>query len=287
MCSLHPPCPRNQVHEHRRMILQDCTQAQIPPGGREVSVANCAGDPLEVPGLEIALGDKVHAFRMRSDGRRIQARAGDVALEPLVDDSPGKRPVMIGRVCLAASEELPELPFRTFRAEMSFGALAIPAVPELDHSVTLRTLGRLKRGRILKLLEVVLVRAVVDVHLGLDLLAAFGAILPAARMSLVVVETAERVAGMVPRAAVRRVGEHDVVLLVVADRATTAFGRGQPLRLSAQTAACLPGSGVPSGTSSSLFHVALPPRTGPEFCLNDTCPSRSLTVPVRSDPGGF
>src|SRR5207245_55589 len=88
--------------------------------------------------------------------------------------------------------------------------------------------------RVLQLLEVVLVRPVVDVDLGLEISPAPAALLPGAAVSLRVVVAAQREAPMVAVTAVPRVREQDVRLLVVADPLPATPRRGQLRRLAAQ-----------------------------------------------------
>lgn len=97
-------------------------------------------------------------------------------------------------------------------------------------------LRRFVSRRIGEGLEVVLVRAVVDVHLGLERVSTFRAILPIPGMLLIDMVAAKRVTAVIPTATVPSVGKQLVVVLVVANPIATALGLGQVLGLSAQTA---------------------------------------------------
>jgi hypothetical protein len=91
----------------------------------------------------------------------------------------------------------------------------------------------LEPGGVLQLLEVVLVRPKVHVEFGLELLAADRACLPGTRVLLGMVKPTERVAPMVPVAAVPGMSEENVPVLVVTDPVATAFGARESIRFAA------------------------------------------------------
>ena len=80
----------------------------------------------------------------------------------------------------------------------------------------------LERRRVFEFLEIVLVRAVPDVHFRLETLATFLAILPAARVPFFVMITAQRVAAVVAMARISCVRKENVLVFVVADPIATA-----------------------------------------------------------------
>jgi hypothetical protein len=77
------------------------------------------------------------------------------------------------------------------------------------------------------------------VHFGFHTVTALGAILPTARMLLIKVQSAQRVASMIPMATVAVRGEQHVLVLVIADPLITAFCFREMSRRAAQTAARL------------------------------------------------
>src|SRR5437867_10776590 len=85
--------------------------------------------------------------------------------------------------------------------------LGVAPLAQYDHRLAPGAPGRLVGRRVLELLEVVLVRPVVDVDLGLEISPAPAALLPGAAVSLRVVVAAQREAPMVAVTAVPRVRE--------------------------------------------------------------------------------
>jgi len=94
----------------------------------------------------------------------------------------------------------------------------------MDDLPTLRAEGWFECGRILQFLEIVLVGAVPDVHLGFERFTAFFAIFPLACMSLIVMGPAEGIAVVVSVAAVPRVRERDILVMIVAYPVPAAIG---------------------------------------------------------------
>ena len=94
---------------------------------------------------------------------------------------------------------------------------------------------RRERGRILQSLEIVLVRAIPYVHLGFEGLSAFLTFFPLSRVSLRMMEPAQRVAVVVPVTAVLGIGEQDVLVVVVADPVSTTIGFGEFLGFAAKS----------------------------------------------------
>ena len=72
----------------------------------------------------------------------------------------------------------------------------------MNYAPTLGAVRWLERGRVFEFLEIVLVRAEPDVHFRLETLATFLAILPASRVPLVEMRTAQCVAVVVAVAGV-------------------------------------------------------------------------------------
>jgi len=97
--------------------------------------------------------------------------------------------------------------------------------------------GRLKGGRVFQLLEVVVVGAVVDIHLRLDVLSALGAGLPTALVLLRVVESAQGEPAVIAMAAIPGIGKELVAVLVVADPLPAAVRFHQLGSLPAEEAA--------------------------------------------------
>ena len=87
----------------------------------------------------------------------------------------------------------------------------------MDNALAIRAMRRLELGRVGELLEVVFVRAVPNVYLGLEILETFFALLPASRMLLDVMRTAQRIAAVIAVAGITRVRKEDVICFVVAD----------------------------------------------------------------------
>ena len=85
---------------------------------------------------------------------------------------------------------------------------------------------RAKRGRVREGLEVVIVRPIVDVHLGVERVATLPAGLPGAVVAFGGVMAAEREAAMIASAAVVGKGEEHVGVLIVANPSPTAVRAG-------------------------------------------------------------
>jgi len=81
--------------------------------------------------------------------------------------------------------------------------------------------------RILKFLEIVLVRPVVDGHLCFGVFSALWTIFPVTRVSFRMVVPAQCESSVIPVATAASVGEQDVIVLIVADPVATALGLGQ------------------------------------------------------------
>ena len=94
----------------------------------------------------------------------------------------------------------------------------------MDDLPTLRAEGWFECGRVFQFLEVVLVGAVPDVHLGFKGFAAFVAVFPGACMSFIVMGPAEGIAIVVSVAAVPRVRERDILVMIVAYPVPAAIG---------------------------------------------------------------
>ena len=94
----------------------------------------------------------------------------------------------------------------------------------MDDLPTLRAEGWLECGRVLQFLEVVLVGAVPDVHLGFEGVTAFLAVFPVANMPFVVMGPTESVAIMISVAAVSGVRERDILVMIVANPVPAAIG---------------------------------------------------------------
>lgn len=87
----------------------------------------------------------------------------------------------------------------------------------MDDGAAAGAKGWLEAGWVLQLFEVVVVGAVVDIHLGLDVLSALGAGLPTALVFLRVVESAQGEPAVIAMAAIPGIGKELVAVLVVAD----------------------------------------------------------------------
>ncbi len=112
-------------------------------------------------------------------------------------------------------------------AKVALPSMRVPFLPKCDHSLALgAACGPIFR-RILKLLEIVLVCPVVDIHLCFGTVSAFWTIFPVTRVSFRVVEPAQCESPVIPAATVASVRKQDVVVLVVADPVPAALGLGQ------------------------------------------------------------
>jgi hypothetical protein len=94
----------------------------------------------------------------------------------------------------------------------------------MDDLPTLRAEGWFECGRVFQFLEVVLVGAVPDVHLGFKGFAAFVAVFPEACMSFIVMGPAEGIAIVVSVATVPGVRERDIFVMIVANPVPAAIG---------------------------------------------------------------
>jgi hypothetical protein len=108
----------------------------------------------------------------------------------------------------------------------------------MDDTPAVYAVCRLKRRRIFEFLEMVLVRAIPDVHFSLDILAALLTVPPPTRMPFRLVRAAEGIAGLIAVTRIACKREKDVILLVVANPIATASRPRQWFRgRAAQTAA--------------------------------------------------
>ena len=87
----------------------------------------------------------------------------------------------------------------------------------MDHAPTLSTVRRLERGQVFECLGIVLVRAVPDVHFGLETFTTFFTVLPASRVPFVVVITTQCVAVVIAMAGIRRIRKENVLVFVDAN----------------------------------------------------------------------
>ena len=110
---------------------------------------------------------------------------------------------------------------------------------EVDYFFTCGAARWLEFGRVFKFFEIVFVRAVIDIHLGLEAIAAFFAGFPVARVPFIEVRTAQCIAVMVAGTTVMGIGKQDVILMVVADPIAAALGFGQIFGFTTQSAARL------------------------------------------------
>jgi hypothetical protein len=126
---------------------------------------------------------------------------------------------------------------RQRRASFTVIARALHCVGILgktDNRMALRAAGRAVAWWILQLDEVVLVRAVVDIHLRLDIFAALLAVAPITGVFFGGMVAAEGIAPMVSGAAIPGIGKDDVTVLVVTDPLAAARGPREFPPLAAQ-----------------------------------------------------
>ena len=109
----------------------------------------------------------------------------------------------------------------------------------MDDLPTLRAECWFECGRVFQLLEIELVRAVPDVHFGFEGFAAFVAVFPMACMSFIVMGPAEGIAIVVSVAAVPRVRERDILVMIVAYPVPAAIGLSDLSDFAAQATARL------------------------------------------------
>jgi hypothetical protein len=127
----------------------------------------------------------------------------------------------------------------------------------MDDLPTLRTEGRFEFGQVFKFLEVVLVGAVPDVHLGFEGFAAFVAVFPVACMSFIVMGPAEGIAIVVSIAAVPGVRERDILVMIVANPVPAAIGLSDLSDFATQATARLLSLGL------RCIHISLARYAGP------------------------
>ena len=112
-------------------------------------------------------------------------------------------------------------------------AHGIATLAQVQDFPTFRTTRWLESWRIFELFEVILVRPIVDIHFGLEVIPAFLAGLPVAGMSFVEVMAAQCVAVMVSVTTIAGIGKQDIVLFVVTDPIAAALGLRQVFGLAA------------------------------------------------------
>ena len=100
--------------------------------------------------------------------------------------------------------------------------LSVAISPELDHDATLRALRRCVGRRIRKLLEIVLVSSVPDIHFGLERFLTFRTVFPIAVVLLVKMEGTESIAAVVSVTTIMRIREQHILVFVIADPGTAA-----------------------------------------------------------------
>ena len=106
-----------------------------------------------------------------------------------------------------------------------FAGIGVAAFSQIDDDPTFRALGRVECWRAFQYFEVVLVRAVVNVHFRLvDLLAAASAILPAPFVPLVPVQGAQGKTRMVAVAAIACIRKELIGMFVVTNPVAAALG---------------------------------------------------------------
>ena len=113
----------------------------------------------------------------------------------------------------------------------------VGVLPQTNHVAALLTESWHVPGRVLELLEVVLVGAEVDVQFGLEVFATLGAIFPVAVVLLGMMGTTEGEASVIAEAAVPCIREQLVLVLVVADPLTAALRSDELARFSAESTA--------------------------------------------------
>ena len=100
-------------------------------------------------------------------------------------------------------------------------------IAQVDDLLTFRATSRLELWRVLKFFEIIFVRAVIDVHFGLKVSAAFFTGFPVARMSFIKMVTAQCIAIVVSTTTVMGVGKQNVFMLVIANPLAATFGLDQ------------------------------------------------------------
>lgn len=114
---------------------------------------------------------------------------------------------------------------RAIEAQVTFLAGSrITAVRQPDDHPAAGALRWLVFWRIFEHFEIVFICAVVNIHFWLDVAPALFAVFPMAGMAFSKVGTTERIAPVIARATVARVGKQHVVLFVVADPLTATLG---------------------------------------------------------------
>jgi hypothetical protein len=117
--------------------------------------------------------------------------------------------------------------------------MAHPSICAKVNHASARIAARwLELGWIFEFLEIVLVRTVPHVHFGLEIRAAFLAILPPTFVPFVMVRTAQRVPIVIAMAGIAREGKQNVTVFIVANPvAATIRARQAFRRRAAQTTA--------------------------------------------------
>lgn len=109
----------------------------------------------------------------------------------------------------------------------------------MDDLPTLRAECWFECGRVFQLLEIELVGAVPYVHFGFEGFAAFVAVFPVTYMSFIIMGPAEGIAIVVSVAAVPRICERDILVMIVAYPVSAAIGLSDLSDFAAQATARL------------------------------------------------
>ncbi len=100
----------------------------------------------------------------------------------------------------------------------------------MDDAPAVPTVRGLKSRRIFEVLEIVFVRAIPDIHFGLETLTAFLAVLPPTWVPFMIVRATECIAVMIAVTGIPCVREKDVLLFVSANPIATASRPSQWFR---------------------------------------------------------
>jgi hypothetical protein len=105
--------------------------------------------------------------------------------------------------------DLPHSPFDrgTFHAVIFSYFYGISVCAQIDYLIAFCASRRLELGWIFEFFKVVFVCPIVDIHFGFEVIPAFLAGLPIARMSLIEMMTAQRITVMIARATISGIGE--------------------------------------------------------------------------------
>ena len=106
-----------------------------------------------------------------------------------------------------------------------------------DYHAAIGALGRVILRWVREHLEVEFVGAVIDIYFGFERVSALWTVLPVTLVPLIEMIAAKREPSMISTTTILSVGEHHVLMLVIADPITAAFGLGQVLRFAAEAAA--------------------------------------------------